>query len=83
MTVKELREQTGLSQQKFGDYFGIPARTIQNWESGKTECNQYILDMMEYKLNNERMLKQEEVSLLEQVRLLEDRVAELEKIVRQ
>lgn len=58
MTVKELREQTGLSQQKFGDYFGIPARTIQNWESGTSECNQYILDMMEYKLKGEGLIEE-------------------------
>ena len=53
MTVKELRERTGLSQQKFGDYFGIPLRTIQNWENGVSKCNQYIIDLMVYKLKNE------------------------------
>ena len=53
MTIKELREKTGLSQQKFGDYFGIPLRTIQNWEMGTRKCNQYILDLLEYKLRNE------------------------------
>ena len=57
MTIKELREQAGLSQQKFGDYFGIPRRTIQNWESGASECNQYILDMMEYKLKGEGLIE--------------------------
>ena len=51
--MRELREQTGLSQQKFGDYFGIPMRTIQNWEMGTRNCNQYIIDLMEYKLRAE------------------------------
>ena len=51
--LRELREQTGLSQQKFSEYFGIPRRTIQNWELGINECNQYIIDLMEYKLRNE------------------------------
>jgi DNA-binding transcriptional regulator YiaG len=60
MTVKELREQTGLSQQKFGDYFKIPRRTIQNWEIGVSECNQYIIDLMVYKLKNEGKIKTEE-----------------------
>lgn len=59
MTVKELRKQTGLSQQKFGDYFGIPLRTIQNWELGARECNQYIIDLLEYKLKNEGVIKNE------------------------
>ncbi len=53
MTIKELREQTGLSQKAFGEYFGIPRRTVQNWETGANECNQYIIDLMEYKLRNE------------------------------
>ena len=57
MTIKELREQTGLSQQKFGDYFKIPLRTIQNWELGKRECNEYIIELIEYKLKNEGMIK--------------------------
>jgi DNA-binding transcriptional regulator YiaG len=54
---RELREQTGLSQQKFGDYFKIPRRTIQNWEIGVSECNQYIIDLMAYKLKNEGIIK--------------------------
>ena len=53
MTIKELREKTGLSQQKFGDYFGIPMRTVQNWEMGTRKCSQYIIDLMEYKLRAE------------------------------
>ncbi len=62
MTIKELREQTGLSQQKYGDYFGIPRRTIQNWEMGVNECNKYIIDLLEYKLKNEGKIKTEEYS---------------------
>lgn len=31
--VKAIRAKTGLSQQRFGDAFGIPKRTVQNWES--------------------------------------------------
>ena len=55
--LRELREQTGLSQKKFGDYFGIPLRTIQNWELGVSECNKYIIDLMEYKLKNESVIE--------------------------
>ena len=89
MTVKELREQTGLSQQKFGEYFGIPYRTIQNWEAGKNECSQYILDMMEYKLRNEGIICDNEFKIeativmsesvtVEQVRVL---VADALKVI--
>ena len=57
MTIKELRKQTGLSQQKFGDYLKIPLRTIQNWENGVRGCNDYIIELIEYKLKNEGMIK--------------------------
>lgn len=57
MTVKELRTLTGLSQQKFGDYFHIPKRTIQNWEAGVSKCNDYIVELMAYKLRKEGIIE--------------------------
>jgi hypothetical protein len=46
-----------MSQQAFGDYFKIPRNTIRNWEQGVRECNEYILELIEYKLKNEGMIK--------------------------
>lgn len=57
--IKSLRQRTGLSQQAFGDYFGIPKRTIQNWEGEVNKCPEYLADLMEYKLNKEGMIKGE------------------------
>lgn len=62
MTIKELRKMTGLTQEKFGEYFGIPRRTIQNWETdGESDngrkCPAYLLDLMEYKLRKENIIK--------------------------
>lgn len=54
MTFKELRQQSGMSQKQFAEYFGIPKRTIENWEAGVNQCQQYLLDLMQYKLNNEK-----------------------------
>lgn len=54
MNFKELRKQSGMTQQQFADYFGIPKRTIENWEAGVNKCPQYLLDLMEYKLNIEQ-----------------------------
>lgn len=45
--VKALRKQTGLTQQKFGDMFGIPLRTIQDWEYNKHLPPEYVVNMME------------------------------------
>ena len=44
--LKELRKELGLSQAKFAERFGIPLRTLQDWEYGKREVRSYIIDMM-------------------------------------
>ena len=59
MSIKELRQQAGMSQKAFGDYFGIPIRTIQNWEAGINQCADYLLKLMDYKLKNEGIIKGE------------------------
>jgi transcriptional regulator with XRE-family HTH domain len=60
MTFKELREMSGMNQREFGEYFGIPLRTVQNWHGGLRECPAYLLDLMRYKLENEGRLALEE-----------------------
>jgi DNA-binding transcriptional regulator YiaG len=57
MTIKELRTASKLSRHQFAEYFNIPYRTLQNWELGTRECPQYLLDLMEYKLRNEKLIK--------------------------
>ena len=57
MTIKELREASGMTQKSFSEFFGIPKRTIENWEGGKRECPEYLLDLIEYKLKNEGIIK--------------------------
>lgn len=47
MTIKELREKTGLSQSKFASYFGISVRDIQEWEQEwKNPPPYYILKII-------------------------------------
>lgn len=57
MTFKELREASGMSRQQFMDYFGIPYRTVQSWELGDRQCPTYLLELMEYKLKHEGIIK--------------------------
>lgn len=45
--VKKIRAISGLSQKAFGKKYGIPARTIENWESGEREMPDYVLDLLE------------------------------------
>lgn len=45
--VKALRAMLGLSQVKFAKRYGIPRRTVENWESGATIPPDYVLAMLE------------------------------------
>ena len=58
MTIKEMRVMTGMSQEKFGEYFGIPKRTIQNWEGNVNVCPTYLLNLIEYKLKKEKIIEE-------------------------
>ena len=46
--IKELRKKTGLSQSKFSAKFGIPVRTLQQWEQGISSPPEYLIRMMAY-----------------------------------
>ena len=56
MTVKDLRTASGMTQKAFSEYFGIPKRTIQNWEGGVNICPDYLLSLLEYKLCREGLI---------------------------
>lgn len=56
MIFKELRISSGMTQQEFAEYFGIPKRTIEDWERGARKCAPYLLNLMKYKLEKENKL---------------------------
>ena len=51
MTIKELREKTGLSQSQFADYLEIPVATIRNWEQGRRVPPDYVISLIGKVLN--------------------------------
>lgn len=55
-SFKELREASGMNKTQFAKYFGIPFRTVQDWELGNRKCNDYLLGLMEYKLKHEGLI---------------------------
>ena len=57
MTFKELRKLSGMTQKAFSEYFGIPKRTVEDWERGASNCADYLLDLMRYKLENEGFIQ--------------------------
>lgn len=54
MTIKELRTQTGLSQQKFADKFHMRVDNVRCWEQGISKPLDCIPYMVEQILEFER-----------------------------
>ena len=47
MTVKELRELTGLSQLAFAKLYGIPKGTFLHWEAEERKPPRYAMEWLE------------------------------------
>ena len=55
--IKELRSRMGMNRKEFCDYFDIPYRTVQDWEGGKREMPDYVMRLLWYKAEVDKMLK--------------------------
>lgn len=53
MTIKEMREALGDSQRAFAMRYGIPYRSIQNWEAGIRMPPDYLLEMLEERVKRD------------------------------
>jgi len=53
----EIRNKTGMNRREFAEYFGIPYRTIQDWELGNRQMPDYLFRLMEYKLRIEKIIE--------------------------
>ncbi|MBO7183997.1 MAG: hypothetical protein J6V49_07675 [Bacteroidales bacterium] len=49
-----------MTQEKFSQYFGIPKRTVEDWDRGASNCADYLLDLMRYKLEHEGIIENED-----------------------
>ena len=56
-TIKDLRSRSNMTQKDFAEYFGIPKRTLEDWERGARKCPDYLVELMEYKLETEQMMQ--------------------------
>lgn len=53
--ITELRQATGMNRRQFCDYYGIPYRTVQDWEAGKRTMPEYVLRLIQYKAKMEKL----------------------------
>ena len=57
MTIKELRAKSGMTQKAFAEYFGVSKRAVEDWEGERRKCPEYLLDLMQYKLEKEGIIE--------------------------
>ena len=53
MEIKEIREFRGLNKRDFASRYGIPYRTLQNWENGTNKCPDYVRNLLEFKVRSD------------------------------
>lgn len=53
-TIQGFRLDLGLSQKAFAERFNIPKRTIENWEEGKSSPPAYVMELLAYRVLNEK-----------------------------
>ena len=51
--IKKMREEAGMTKKMFSDFFGIPFRTLQDWEAGFRKPPDYVVRLLPYKLKAE------------------------------
>lgn len=51
---KMVREKSGMNRKEFAEWLGIPYRTMQEWELERRAMPQYVLDLIAYKVSNEK-----------------------------
>lgn len=55
--MKEIRKKTSMTQRQFAEHFGIPLRTLQNWENGVNVPPEYTVNMIRRLLRYEEILE--------------------------
>lgn len=52
--IRRLREVTKLSRREFAEHIGIPLRTIEDWESGRRNPPEYVIELIEFRITHEK-----------------------------
>ncbi|MBQ8199336.1 MAG: transcriptional regulator [Lachnospiraceae bacterium] len=53
--LRKLRESTGMNRKEFCEYFEIPYMTVTDWELGNRRVPVYLLRLMAYKIQMEKL----------------------------
>ena len=66
--IKKLREQTGMNRKEFCEYFDIPYRTVTEWERGNRNAPDYVLRLLAYYIQMEKLMENPNRTEIEAVR---------------
>ena len=55
--VRELRQRKGLTQERFCEVYGIPKRTLENWEQGSRKPPEYVVALLERAVEQDEKIK--------------------------
>jgi len=53
--IRAIRNSTGMNRKEFAEYFGIPYPTITDWELGNRHMPDYLLRLIAYKVEMEKL----------------------------
>lgn len=53
--IKKIRESTGMNRKELCEYFEMPYMTETDWELGNRRIPQYLLRLMAYKIEIEKL----------------------------
>lgn len=59
MIIRELRTQLGITQGEFAERYNIPFRAIQNWESEVRKPLEYILKLLEARVQSNLIIQKD------------------------
>lgn len=53
--IIDLRKETELSRKAFAEHFGIPLRTIEDWEAERRTPPEYVPRLIKYQIEFEKL----------------------------
>lgn len=53
-----LRKETKLNRKAFAEHFGIPLRTIEDWEAGRRTPPEYVPRLIKYQIEYEKIMSE-------------------------
>ena len=73
---EEIRSILGISRAAFGRKYNIPIRTLEDWDAGKKNPPDYVLDMLERIVNEDKEGKDMNELTMDRIRIAKMLLAE-------